>query len=268
MSRVSLSSLARRHRDRLAVLAGLAVITAAAWAYIVVAARRMMSGQAGMTERSMAPMMHAMTGAQPWTAAEFGLRLAMWAVMMIAMMVPTAVPMTLLYAAVARKAAAQHNPVAPAFVLVAGYAAMWAIFSLVATAAQWGLDRAALLSPMMVSRSAWLGAALLIAAGVYQLTPLKNACLRNCRAPAYFLSRHWRHGRLGAFRMGMRLGAYCLGCCWILMGLLFVGGVMNLLWIAAIAAFVLLEKTMPFGVAGGRAAGAAMILIGALSFAV
>jgi predicted metal-binding membrane protein len=120
---------------------------------------------------------------------------------------------------------------------------------------------------MMVSRSAWLGAALLITAGIYQLTPLKNACLRNCRAPAHFLSRHWRNGRLGAFRMGVRLGAYCLGCCWILMGLLFIGGVMNLLWIAAIAAFVLLEKTMPFGVAGGRAAGAAMILIGALSFA-
>ena len=131
------------------MLAGLAVITAAAWAYIVVAAHRMMSGQAGMSGSSMVPMMHAMTGAQRWTAAEFGLRLAMWSVMMIAMMVPTAVPMTLLYAAVARKAAAQHSPVAPAFVLVAGYAAMWAIFSLVATAAQWGLDRAALLSPMM-----------------------------------------------------------------------------------------------------------------------
>lgn len=264
---MKLSSLARRHRDRLAVLGGLAVITAAAWAYIVVAAR-LIRGRAGMSGRSMVPMMHAMTGAQPWTAAEFGLRLAMWAVMMVAMMVPTAVPMTLLYAAVARKAAAQHSPVAPAFVLVAGYAAMWAIFSLVATAAQWGLDQAALLSPMMVSRSAWLGAALLITAGIYQLTPLKNACLRNCRAPAHFLSRHWRNGHLGAFRMGVRLGAYCLGCCAILMGLLFIGGVMNLLWIAAIAAFVLLEKTMPFGVTGGRAAGAAMILIGALSFAV
>jgi len=119
----------------------------------------------------------------------------------------------------------------------------------------------------MVSRSAWLGAALLIAAGVYQFTPLKNACLRNCRAPAHFLSRHWHSGGLGAFRMGLRLGGFCLGCCWILMGLLFVGGVMNLLWIAAIAVFVLLEKTIPFGLIGGRVAGAVMILIGALSFA-
>ncbi|HEY6275240.1 MAG TPA: DUF2182 domain-containing protein [Streptosporangiaceae bacterium] len=215
----------------------------------------------------MAPVMHAMAGMQPWTATEFGLMLAMWAVMMIAMMVPTAIPMTLLYAAVARKAAVQDNPLAPTFVFAAGYITMWAIFSLVAPVAQRALDEATLLSPMMVSRSAWLGATLLIAAGVYQLTPLKNACLKNCRAPAHFLSRYWRNGRLGALRMGLRLGAYCLGCCWVLMGLLFVGGVMNLLWIAAIAAFVLAEKTIPFGAAGGRFGGIAMILAGALSLA-
>jgi predicted metal-binding membrane protein len=246
-------------------LAGLGGITIAAWVYIVVSARRMASGSADMTGHSMAPMMHAMTGVQPWGATEFGLRLAMWAVMMVAMMVPTAAPMTLLYAAVARKAAAQHNPLAPTFVLVAGYIAMWTIFSLVATFAQHALDQAALLSPMMSSNSAAFGAALLIAAGVYELTPLKNACLRNCRAPAHFLARNWRTGNLGAFRMGLTLGAYCVGCCWILMGLLFVGGVMNLLWIAAIAIFVLLEKTSPFGEVSGRFAGAAMILVGALS---
>ena len=215
----------------------------------------------------MAPVMHAMAGMQPWTATEFGLRLAMWIVMMVAMMVPTVIPMTLVYAAVARKAAAQENPVAPTFVFVAGYIAMWAIFSVVATVAQRALDQAALLSPMMKSTSAWLGATLLIAAGVYQLTPLKNACLQNCRAPAHFLSWYWRNGRLGALRMGLRLGAYCLGCCWILMALLFVGGVMNLLWIAAITAFVLAEKTIPFGAVGGRFGGIAMILAGALSLA-
>jgi predicted metal-binding membrane protein len=213
----------------------------------------------------MATTMDAMTGVQPWTATEFGLRLAMWAVMMVAMMVPTAAPMTLMYAAVARKAAAQHNPLAPTFVFVAGYLAMWTVFSLVATIAQYALDRAALLSPMMVSRSSLFGAALLIAAGIYQFTPLKNACLRNCRTPAHFLSRYWRAGTLGAFGMGLRLGAYCVGCCWILMGLLFVGGVMNLLWIAAIAIFVLLEKTIPFGDVTGRFVGAATILVGALS---
>jgi predicted metal-binding membrane protein len=222
----------------------------------------------GMTDHSMTSAMHGMVGAQPWTADEFGLRLLMWAVMMVAMMVPTAVPMTLVYAAVARKAAAQNNPVAPTFLFVAGYVAVWSLFSVAATFAQWRLDRAALLSPMMVSNSVWLGGALLIGAGVYQLTPLKHACLRHCRAPAQFLSQHWHRGPAGALRMGLRLGAYCLGCCWILMGLLFVGGVMNLLWIAAISAFVLLEKIIPFGEAAGWFGGAALILIGALSLAV
>jgi predicted metal-binding membrane protein len=229
---------------------GLGGITVAAWIYIVLTAHR------------MAPTMDAMTGLQPWTATEFGLRLAMWAVMMTAMMVPTAVPMTLMYAAVARKSAAQQTPVAPAFIFVAGYIATWTTFSLVATIAQHVLEQAALLSPMMMAKSHALGAGLLIAAGVYQFTPVKNACLRKCRAPAYFMWRYWRSGNLGTFRMGLRLGIYCVGCCWILMGLLFVGGVMNLLWIAAIALFVLLEKTLPFGVMSGRIAGAAMILAG------
>jgi predicted metal-binding membrane protein len=266
-ARAGVSSVPGSRRDRAAVLAGLAGITVAAWIYVVIQAHRMASMSTGMTGRSMTATMHAVVGVQPWTATEFGLRLLMWVVMMVAMMVPTAVPMTLLYAAVARKAAAQHNPVAPTFVFVAGYIAMWSLFSVAATGAQWRLGRLALLSPMMVSSSAVLGGALLIGAGVYQLTPLKQACLRHCRAPAQFLSRNWHSGTAGAFRMGLRLGAYCLGCCWILMGLLFVGGVMNLLWIAVIAAFVLLEKTIPFGAAAGWFAGAAMILVGALSLA-
>jgi predicted metal-binding membrane protein len=227
----------------------------------------MVAEPAGAGRQPMASAMDSMTGVQPWTGTEFVLRLAMWAVMMVAMMVPTAAPMTMLYAAVARKAAAERNPLTSTSIFVGGYIAMWAIFSLVATIAQHALDQAALLSPMMVSTSAGLGATLLIAAGIYQLTPLKNACLRNCRAPAHFLSRYWRAGDMGAFRMGLRLGAYCVGCCWILMGLLFVGGVMNLLWIAAIAIFVLVEKTIPFGDVSGRFAGVAMILVGAASFA-
>jgi predicted metal-binding membrane protein len=248
-----------------AILTGLAGITTAAWIYVVLEAHRMGNMPMGMTDHSMT--MHAMVGVRPWTATEFGLRLLMWAVMMVAMMVPTAAPMTLMYAAVARKAAAQDNPVAPTFVFVAGYIAMWSLFSVVATTAQWELDRVALLSPMMVSNSALLGSALLIVAGVYQLTPLKRACLRHCRAPAQFLSQNWHSGTAGALRMGLRLGAYCLGCCWVLMGLLFVGGVMNLLWIAAIAAFVLLEKAIPFGETAGWFVGAAMILVGALGLA-
>jgi predicted metal-binding membrane protein len=181
------------------------------------------------------------------------------------MMLPTAVPMTLVYSAVARKAAREHHLVAPTFVFVAGYLAIWGLFSVAATAVQNGLDRLALLSPAMVSASPVFGGLLLIGAGIYELTPLKHACLAHCRAPAHFISRHWRGGPAGAFRMGLGLGTYCLGCCWILMSLLFIGGVMNLLWIAAIGAFILLEKTLPFAETGGRVAGAAMIVVGLLS---
>jgi predicted metal-binding membrane protein len=114
----------------------------------------------------------------------------------------------------------------------------------------------------MATRSPALGAGLLIAAGAYQLTPVKDACLRHCRAPAHFLSEHWRPGRWGAFRMGLEHGAWCLGCCWVLMGLLFLGGVMNLVWIAVITAFVLVEKLVPRGAVAGRLVGAAMIAAG------
>jgi predicted metal-binding membrane protein len=204
----------------------------------------------------------------PWTAHDFAMMLLMWAVMMVGMMVPSATPMALVYAGVARKAHRQGTPVAPTFLFVAGYVAMWCLFSVGATAAQWALERAALLSPNMVATSPGLGAVLLGAAGIYQLTPAKDACLRHCRSPAHFLSEHWRPGLAGAFRMGIVHGAWCLGCCWILMALLFVGGVMNLLWVAAIALFVLLEKALPLGDRGGRLAGWAMIAAGAVAFTV
>jgi len=219
----------------------------------------------GMTNHSMAQGMQSMVSVRTWTVTEFGLGFVMWTVMMVAMMVPAAVPTTLVYAAVARKAAREEHPVAPTFVFVAGYLAVWALFSVAATAAQALLVRLALLSPAMVSISPVLGSALLIGAGVYELTPYKHACLAHCRAPAHFISQRWRGGPSGAFRMGSALGAYCLGCCWILMSLLFVGGVMNLVWIAAIAVFILLEKTVPFAEQGGRIVGAAMILVGLLS---
>jgi predicted metal-binding membrane protein len=250
-----------RSRDRWAILAGIGGITAAAWMYLVVGSRPM---SMGMSDGSIAGAMQSMVRVRPWTTTEFGVMLLMWAVMMVAMMVPTAAPMTLVYAAVARKAARQDHPVAPTFVFVAGYLAIWGLFSVAATAVQSGLDRLALLSPTMVSASPVFGSALLIGAGVYELTPYKHACLAHCRAPAHFISQHWQGGFAGAFRMGMGLGAYCLGCCWILMSLLFVGGVMNLLWIAAIAAFILLEKTLPFAETGGRVVGASMILVGLL----
>jgi predicted metal-binding membrane protein len=134
----------------------------------------------------------------------------------------------------------------------------------VATLAQWSLDQAALLSPMLVASSPGLAAALLVVAGVYQLTPFKNACLAHCRSPAHFLADNWRKGLAGAFRMGIQHGLYCLGCCWALMLLLFVGGVMNLVWVAVIAFFVLLEKTMPGGRVASILSGGALIGAGVL----
>ena len=246
-------------RDRAAVLVGLFGVTVLAWTYLIIEARR-------MDDMSM-PAMAEMMRVQVWTPTDFLMMFLMWAVMMVGMMVPTAIPMTFVYASVARKAAAQNNPLPPTAVFVAGYITMWSLFSVGATLAQWGLDQAALLSPMMVSNSPTLGAGLLIAAGAYQLTPIKDACLQHCRTPGPFFSMHWRQGIGGAFRMGIEHGAYCLGCCWILMGLLFFGGVMNLLWIAAIAAFVFVEKVIPLGAQGGRVAGVGMILLGLLTLA-
>ena len=198
----------------------------------------------------------------PWTAADFLLMFLMWAVMMVGMMLPSAMPMALVYAAVARKAERQGTSLPPTFVFIAGYVSVWTLFSLGATLAQWQLERLALLSPMMVSTSPALGGGLLVAAGIYQLTPAKETCLRHCRAPARFFAEHWRPGMRGAFRMGLFHGAFCLGCCWLLMGLLFFGGVMNLLWIAAITVFVLLEKVLPFGVRASRLTGVGLIALG------
>ncbi len=226
---------------------------------------RDMEGMGGMEgPGGMGGMSMDMMGLQPWTPWHFGMMFAMWAIMMVGMMLPSATPTTLVYTAVARKAEREGSRVAPVSAFVLGYLFMWTLFSFGATLAQWGLEEAALLSPMMVSSSSALGAALLIGAGVYQLTPWKDGCLEHCRSPAHFIAEHWHPGTSGAFRMGLEHGAYCLGCCWVLMGLLFFGGVMNLLWIAAITLFVVLEKVMPFGAGGGRWAGIAMIVAGGL----
>ena len=247
-------------RDRVAILIGLGGVTLIAWIYLIAAAKSM-TAMPGMSMPDMPDMMQLRT----WTTTEFLLMFTMWAVMMVGMMVPTAFPMTLIYAAIARKAAAQNTPLPRTAVFVGGYVAMWTLFSAVATLLQWGLERAALLSPMMVSTSPMLGAGLLIVAGVYQWTSFKNTCLRHCRAPAQFFSEHWKDGTLGAFKMGFEHGAFCLGCCGFLMLLLFLGGVMNLLWIATIALFVLAEKISPVGDRGGRLAGAGMVLFGVLA---
>ena len=238
-------------RDRLIVLAGLVGVAGLAWLYLVVMATGM--------HMSMPTGEHvAMPQIRPWSTVDFVLMFLMWAIMMVGMMVPSAAPMVLLYARVCRTQREKGRPFAPTGAFVAGYVAVWGAFSLVATVLQWALEQAALLSPMMVGTSPILGVGLLIAAGIYQLSPLKHVCLRHCRGPLDFIMRHWRKGTGGALVMGIEHGAYCVGCCWFLMGLLFVGGVMNLLWVAAIAVFVLIEKVAPHGELAARVGGAAL----------
>jgi predicted metal-binding membrane protein len=244
-------------RDRFAVIGALIVLTSLAWGYLVV-----LVGEMGMTLTGGMEQMQSMMALRPWTALDAIFMFLMWAVMMVGMMTPSASPMILLYAMVSRKRAKVDSPLISTAAFFAGYLAVWSAFSAAATGAQWGLERAALLSPMMTSTSAIFAGIVLMAAGLYQWTSYKNACLTRCREPVWFLSRIWRDGTGGAFRMGFVHGAFCLGCCWVLMALLFVGGVMNLLTVAAITVFVIVEKVVPFGRGIGRAAAIGLVALG------
>ena len=197
-----------------------------------------------------------------WDLGYAALMFFMWWVMMIAMMLPSATPMVLLFAAVNRRQKEKANPFVPVSVFVFAYLVVWAGFSMFAVATQWALERTALLNPMLESASSLFGGALLIAAGIYQLTPLKQACLKHCRSPLQFVMTRWRNGTAGALRMGIEHGAYCVGCCWFLMGLLFFGGVMNLYWIIGLALIVLMEKTIPLEHWATRLSGAGLIIWG------
>jgi predicted metal-binding membrane protein len=253
-------------RDRLAVGAALGVIALLAWGYILWLARGPgmadampdMGGMADMPGMDMAMMAPAFT---PWTAGHAVFMFSMWAVMMVGMMTPTAAPMILIYARVARRAEAGGTPFAAAGWFAAGYLLCWTLFAALATGAQYGLERLALLSPGMVSSSRYFGAGVLFAAGLYQFTPFKESCLAWCRAPLSFIQRRggFRPGIGASLRLGFLHGLYCVGCCWALMALLFVGGVMNILWIAAIMAYVLAEKLIPHGAMVSRLAGLAAI---------
>jgi len=240
-------------RDRLMVGGALVLIALLAWGYTAYLARTM-----GMAGGDMA-----LPQLQAWSAAMFAFMFVMWFVMMVAMMLPSAAPMILTFTAVQRRRQAQGGAFVPSGVFIAGYLLVWAAFSLLATGAQYGLERAALVSPMMGKAAPWLGAVLLIGAGLYQFAPLKDVCLDKCRTPLGFIMTEWRDGRRGALLMGLRHGAYCTGCCWALMALLFVGGVMNLLWVALLALFVLIEKVLPAGGRLGKAGGIALIGWGA-----
>jgi len=243
-------------RERVGIVAALAGVSAIAWLYLVLLAARMPGmGDGGMAD--MAGM--AMTrGFRPWTLADFALMFVMWWVMMVGMMLPSAAPMILTFARINRSRRAQGEAFVPSSVFAGGYLIAWGGYGLVATLAQWELERVALLSPSLQTTSPILGGALFLLAGLYQFTPLKLACLRHCRSPLGFILNAWRDGTTGALVMGLRHGLECLGCCWFLMALLFVGGVMNLLWVAAIAAFVCVEKMVPRGPWIARLAGVAM----------
>jgi len=253
-------------RDRLIVGAGLIVICLLGWLYVVAGAGTGMS-TAAMSTWQFPPPAHTNGAAAPWGSSYWIVMALMWWVMMIAMMVPSAAPMILLYAQVHRHAQNKShtdNPGIPTAAFVGGYLLAWLVFSLAATSLQWSLEQGGLVHAMMMwSTNSVLSGSFLMAAGIYQLSPLKRVCLKNCRSPADFLSRRWRNGRFGAVRMGLEHGLYCVGCCWFLMALLFVGGIMNLVWIAGLAIFVLIEKLGPFGYTIGRAFGFLMIASGA-----
>jgi predicted metal-binding membrane protein len=253
-------------RDRTIVAAALAALTALAWTYVLWLAADMDMGGMEMNGFRMIPAgMRIMAPAlAPWQSIEFVYVFAMWAVMMVGMMTPSAAPMILIYARVGRQASTRGKPFAATGWFAAGYLLTWVGFALVATAAQWALDRAALLDPKMASANQVFGGIVLIAAGIYQWTPLKDICLAQCQSPLLFIQREggFRRDPSGSLLLGLRHGAYCIGCCWVLMALLFAGGVMNVLWIATISAFVLIEKIVPVGRLISRIAGAGFVAAG------
>jgi len=265
MSEMALESVLRR--DRFVVVGALGAVILLAWAYIIYLAIQMNKGGGDMSGFRMAATAAGMVmrpASQPWSGTEFAFTFAMWAVMMIGMMTPSAAPIILLYARVERQAAVQGKPIASAAWFLSGYLVAWVAFSLAATAAQWGLDRAALLTPTMAAASAALGGIVLSAAGIYQWTALKDRCLMHCQSPLQFLQHLGGFPRsvIGSLKIGMSHGTYCVGCCWAVMTLLFVGGVMNVLWISIIAILVLAERVIPAGRLIPRLAGVIFALAG------
>jgi predicted metal-binding membrane protein len=238
--------------DRAPSVVLLVLLPVVSWMWIVVMARDMYGPMTGASAWMMT---------SNWDVPHLLLLWAMWAVMMTGMMLPSASPLMLLYGVAARRSA-QRTARRQIYALAAGYLVIWTVFSLGATALQRALATLLLVSPMMEVSSSRLGATLLLIAGMYQVTPIKQACLRTCQSPFGFLMSRWRSGWSGAFRLGLEHGAYCVGCCWALMLLLFAGGVMNLSVIAALTAFVAFEKLAPLGLRGARTTGVLLMAAG------
>lgn len=244
-------------RGRALIASCIVLITALAWAYLVHLDRQMSSSiEADTTMAKMGMVMN-----QPWGAGDLFFTFAMWAVMMVGMMTPAALPVLLLFAG-AHAQRAERGVALAVLLFGLSYVAVWLGFSACATVAQWALHQGAMLSPTMTTSSTPAAGAILIAAGAYQLTPLKGGCLTQCQSPLGFLMSNWREGSSGALLMGLRHGAYCLGCCWALMGVLFVVGVMNLAWVGVLTVFILVEKIGPAGARVARVGGVILIAFG------
>lgn len=241
-------------RDRRLVVGSLVVVAGLAWLYLWIDAQAMSTMP--MDAQQMSVM------AQDGLTGTLAMYFVMWAVMMVGMMLPSAAPTILVYGSLVRKNGERGTVLPAVWVFTSGYLVAWTVFSLAVAALQLVLHRAALVTPMMVSASTELSAAILIAAGVYQWLPLKEVCLRKCRNPLAFFLTRWQAGTLGAFRMGVENGTYCVVCCWVLMLLLFVAGVMNLLWVALITAFVFVEKVLPAPRMTTHVAGTVLMAVG------
>jgi predicted metal-binding membrane protein len=244
-------------RDRFIVITGLFIISILAWLYIIYLYRQ-------MEVMNMDALFFAMPMTPVWTTTDFILMFLMWLVMMIAMMTPSVAPLILLFTKVNRQRREQQSPFVNTFYLLTGYFVVWGGFSLIATLLQWLLQQVSWLNPDMIITNKILGSIILIAAGVFQFTPLKQTCLDFCKSPLEFIYKHWKEGKKGAIKMGIQNGIYCVGCCWVLMVLLFVSGVMNILWVTLIAVFVLIEKLSAKSKLISFCAGTLLIIYGVL----
>ncbi|KIC17786.1 DUF2182 domain-containing protein [Leisingera sp. ANG-Vp] len=253
--------LARHDRAVVIAAAGLVVLLSALYTIFGVGMDMSAVEMTRMARPIGEPMQ--MGGSTVWTVSYAVLIFLMWWIMMIAMMTPSAAPVLLLFTAI--KKAGVRPDLAPllSLLFLSGYLLAWGVFSIAATAMQWGLETVGLSNgPMMSLSSRALSGALLLAAGAYQFTPYKHACLMHCRMPVHFLTAHNRTGLVGALLMGAHHGTFCLGCCWALMLLLFAGGIMNLYWIAGLALYVLAEKHFAHGRLFTAATGGLLILAG------
>ncbi len=241
-------------RDRAILITGMFLIAALAWIYTIREANAMYAMHAGMDMSGHVDI--------SWSTEAAIYNLLMWIVMMIAMMTPSIAPAVLLFALHSRSRARAGRPYVPASVFLAGYLLVWTSFSVAATAAHWGLEKYGFLNMMMEPASGKFSGIVLVIAGVFQFTPLKHACLQHCRGPLDVIMHGWKPGLIGALSTGMWHGAYCAGCCWALMLLLFAAGVMNIMWVALISIFVLIEKLAPRAELLARIAGAVLIATG------